>query len=110
MEIQILQESPLIIKGLVMGQVQSGKTGNYTGVIAKAADVGYKCIVILTSSNESLRRQTQDRLNKEFIGRCPEQQFVYDYLVNYGNQNRFLFPQPQLTTILEDRVCKIPKI
>ena len=31
-----LQESPLIIKGLVMGQVQSGKTGNYTGVIAKA--------------------------------------------------------------------------
>lgn len=94
-----LEENPLIIKGLVMGQVQSGKTGNYTGVIAKAADVGYKCIVILTSSNESLRRQTQDRLNKEFIGRCAAQDFVYGQLVNYGNQKRFPF---SATTINDD--------
>ena len=46
---------------------------------------------------------------KEFIGRCPEQQFVYDYLVKMETKTDSLFPQPQLTTILEDRVSKSPK-
>ncbi len=55
-------------RGLVMGSVQSGKTGNYTGLVAKAIDCGYKFIVILTGTHNSLRSQTQVRLNQELLG------------------------------------------
>jgi len=54
--------------GLVIGHVQSGKTGNYTGVIAKAADRGYNLIVILTGLYNDLRSQTQMRIEKELTG------------------------------------------
>ncbi|TXH06310.1 MAG: hypothetical protein E6R07_00530 [Nevskiaceae bacterium] len=57
------------IKGLVMGDVQSGKTSNYTGLVNKAADAGYKIIVLLTGMIEDLRGQTQERLDEGFIGR-----------------------------------------
>jgi hypothetical protein len=56
-------------KGLVVGYVQSGKTANFTGVVARAADAGYRLIIILTGTTEILRRQTQRRLDKEMIGR-----------------------------------------
>lgn len=54
--------------GLVYGQVQSGKTASYTGVIGKAVDAGYQVVIVLTSQHESLRHQTQARLDKEFLG------------------------------------------
>lgn len=54
--------------GLVIGHVQSGKTGNYTGVIAKAADKGYNLVVILTGLYNDLRLQTQIRIEKELTG------------------------------------------
>jgi hypothetical protein len=54
--------------GLVYGQVQSGKTANYTGVICKAIDAGYRVVIVLTSQHESLRHQTQERLDREFLG------------------------------------------
>ena len=50
------------------GQVQSGKTANYTGVICKAIDAGYRVVIVLTSQHESLRHQTQERLDREFLG------------------------------------------
>jgi len=55
-------------RGLVMGDVQSGKTSNYTGLICKAADAGYRLIILLTGTLESLRRQTQERLDSGFVG------------------------------------------
>ena len=55
-------------RGLVVGHVQSGKTANYIGVIAKAADHGYKFIVLLAGTQNNLRRQTQERLEEGFIG------------------------------------------
>lgn len=54
--------------GMVYGQVQSGKTASYTGVICKAVDAGYQVVVVLTSQHESLRHQTQERLDREFLG------------------------------------------
>jgi hypothetical protein len=57
------------IRGLVMGDVQSGKTASYSGLIAKAADAGYRVIVLLTGMIEDLRRQTQERLDFGFVGR-----------------------------------------
>lgn len=55
-------------RGLVMGSVQSGKTGNYTGLIAKAIDAGYKFIVVLAGIHNNLRAQTQLRINDELLG------------------------------------------
>ncbi len=45
-------------KGLVVGYVQSGKTANFTGVIAKAIDAGYRLIIVMTGTIELLRSQT----------------------------------------------------
>ena len=56
-------------KGLVIGDVQAGKTNNYTAVINRASDLGYKLIIVLTGMTEGLRRQTQIRLDNDFVGR-----------------------------------------
>lgn len=55
-------------RGLVVGHVQSGKTGNYTGLICKAADAGYKIIIVLAGLHNNLRAQTQIRLDEGFLG------------------------------------------
>ena len=55
-------------RGLVVGYVQSGKTSNFTAVIAKAADAGYRLFIILTGMYENLRSQTQARLDKSLTG------------------------------------------
>jgi hypothetical protein len=57
------------IQGLVMGDVQSGKTANYCGLINKAADAGYKFVVLLTGMIEELRAQSQERMDYGFVGR-----------------------------------------
>lgn len=57
------------IRGLVLGDVQSGKTSNYTALANKAADVGYDLVIVLAGIPELLRQQTQKRLDKEFCGR-----------------------------------------
>nr|WP_321297717.1 Z1 domain-containing protein [uncultured Sphaerochaeta sp.] len=55
-------------KGLLIGEVQAGKTANYTAVINRAADIGYQVIVVLAGGTEKLRIQTQFRLDQEFVG------------------------------------------
>lgn len=55
-------------KGLVVGQVQSGKTANYTGLICKAADAGFNFIVVLAGILNNLRSQTQSRIDEGFLG------------------------------------------
>lgn len=55
-------------RGLVVGHVQSGKTGHYSGLVCKAADSGYKLIVVLAGIHNSLRSQTQLRLDEAFLG------------------------------------------
>jgi hypothetical protein len=63
-------ESPEIhpVRGLVVGYVQSGKTANFTGVVARAADAGYRLIVVLAGTLNILRAQTQRRMDRELIG------------------------------------------
>ncbi|QWE11177.1 Z1 domain-containing protein [Polynucleobacter sp. es-EL-1] len=55
-------------KGMVVGDVQAGKTLNYSALINKACDVGYQVIIVLTGITEDLRSQTQERLDKDFVG------------------------------------------
>lgn len=56
-------------RGMVVGHVQSGKTQNYTGLICKAADAGYRLIVVIAGIHNNLRNQTQARIDEGFIGR-----------------------------------------
>ncbi len=56
-------------RGLVMGYVQSGKTANFTGVVARAADAGYRLIIVLAGTWNILRNQTQRRFDKELLGK-----------------------------------------
>ncbi|WP_406077242.1 Z1 domain-containing protein [Micromonospora sp. NBC_00858] len=73
-------------KGLVVGYVQSGKTANFTGVVAKAVDAGYRLVVVLTGTTNMLRAQTQRRLDIELCGReniereiSPHDQKAHEY-------------------------------
>lgn len=56
-------------RGMVVGHVQSGKTANYTGLICKAADAGYRLIIVIAGIHNNLRNQTQERIDEGFIGR-----------------------------------------
>lgn len=58
---------PRAVKGLVLGYVQSGKTANFSAVISKAVDSGYKLVVVLAGMHNILRLQTQARLHEEIV-------------------------------------------
>src|SRR5690606_16366031 len=58
---------PRAVKGLVLGYVQSGKTANFSAVISKAVDSGYKFVVVLAGMHNILRLQTKARLHDEIV-------------------------------------------
>lgn len=59
--------------GMVLGYVQSGKTANFTAVMSKAADRGYRLFIVLSGIHNGLRRQTQARLARELVQLNPGQ-------------------------------------
>lgn len=61
-------DEPFQRRGLLLGDVQSGKTSTYTAICNKATDAGYKVIIVLAGMMENLRIQTQERLDAEFVG------------------------------------------
>ncbi len=86
-------------RGLVIGHVQSGKTANYTGLIARAADAGYKFIVVIAGIHNNLRRQTQQRIDEAFIGRSSDPEDRRN--IGVGLAPGYLHPAT-LTNINED--------
>ncbi|WP_432736429.1 Z1 domain-containing protein [Maridesulfovibrio sp. FT414] len=85
-------------RGLVIGHVQSGKTANYMGVISKAADAGYKFIIVIAGIHNNLRKQTQERIDEGFVGRSsnPENR------VNIGVGLTPDYPHPATLTNIHD--------
>lgn len=79
-------EDRFAIKGLVLGDVQSGKTANYTAICNKAADTGYRIIIVLAGMQENLRKQTQERLDAECTGRKSE--YYLDPKAEQGIKNQ----------------------
>ncbi|MAG71668.1 MAG: endonuclease [Acidobacteria bacterium] len=91
-------------KGLVVGYVQSGKTTNFTGLIAKAIDSGYRLVIVLSGTQNMLRNQTQRRIDMELVGKegirplsDPGQAHDYDddpdwekWFIEYGDAPRSL--------------------
>lgn len=84
-------------RGLIIGDVQSGKTANYSGLICKAADAGYKVIVLLTGTIEKLRNQTQARLDEAFTGMDSDAMIKQktDVIVGAGKYN----PSPKVVCL-----------
>ena len=62
------RDPPWDRRGMVVGSVQSGKTANYTGLICKAVDAGYKLVIVLAGIHSNLRAQTQLRLDEGVLG------------------------------------------
>lgn len=62
------RDGPWDRRGLVVGHVQFGKTANYAGLASKAADAGYKLIIVLAGMHNALRQQTQRRMDRDFLG------------------------------------------
>jgi hypothetical protein len=81
-------------RGLVMGSVQSGKTGNFTAVISKAADAGYRFFIVLSGMTDLLRDQTQGRLDVDALQHNPERWITLTHVgedfATHGNVNSFL--------------------
>lgn len=78
---------PFKRKGLVIGDVQSGKTVNFTAICNKAVDAGYRIVIILAGITEDLRKQTHRRFDKEFAGidsQVIEQDELTDELYGVG--------------------------
>jgi hypothetical protein len=71
-------KSPATKYGLVVGQVQSGKTSNYTGLICKAVDSGFNLIIVLAGTLNNLRTQTQIRIDEGFLGFDSQFQRAYN--------------------------------
>jgi hypothetical protein len=62
------RQGPWDRRGMIVGHVQSGKTSNFIGLICKAADAGYKILIVLAGTTENLRTQTQMRVDEGFLG------------------------------------------
>lgn len=85
-------------RGLVVGHVQSGKTGNYSGLVCKAADAGYKIIIVLAGLHNNLRSQTQIRLEESFLGYETSAVGEYGKLIGVGEIDSDTKIQPNCAT------------
>lgn len=95
--------NPFSKKGLVIGNIQSGKTSNYLGLICNAADAGYRIIILLTGITENLRRQTQYRVDAGFIGNTIDPKTDCPRLVGVNKDGLDKRPFPHgLTTVKGD--------
>lgn len=89
------------VQGLVMGDVQSGKTASYCGLINKAADVGYKFVVLLTGMIEELRAQSQERMDNGFVGRDSRTMFDGERERKPIGSGRFRAAVPNVLTSID---------
>lgn len=89
------------VQGLVMGDVQSGKTASYCGLINKAADAGYRFVVLLTGMIEELRAQSQERMDAGFVGRDSRTIFDGEREKNPIGSGRFRSVVPNVLTSID---------
>ena len=109
----------LTFEGLVVGNVQSGKTATYTGLIAKAIDVGYRVIVIMSGRMNSLRYQTESRISFQITGmQDDERSIAMDDMIQPltsldldgdfdGRSCPILSPSLIASSMRGDRVCLV---
>lgn len=99
-------------KGLVVGNVQSGKTRNFAGVIAKAADAGYRLVIVLAGMHNNLRDQTQTRLNEQlFVSDdwCPLTSETQDF-DHVGHAKQLFLKQDLLCMVVKKNAAVLSKL
>lgn len=89
-------------RGLVVGYVQSGKTSNYTALITKAADAGYKIIIVLAGMHNNLRLQTQIRLDEDFLGYETNSNLESPVYIGVGENGRDANLNPNCATYRDE--------
>lgn len=76
-------------RGLVIGDVQSGKTATYVGLMNMAYDAGYRVFVVIGGHTDDLRSQSQERVDQGFVGTesrsTDDRNFASDIRVGVGN-------------------------
>jgi hypothetical protein len=85
---RFLRQSYLIDRptyGLVVGDVQSGKTANFCGLVSKAADLGISLIIVFSGTTNTLRNQTQKRIDEAF-GRFQEVAIDWTFLTKQNEE------------------------
>jgi hypothetical protein len=101
-------------RGLVVGYVQSGKTANFTATIAKAADAGYRMFIVLSGVHNSLRRQTQLRLDEQLTDLNPiDWMPLTDEFHDFGNPVRALplvAGELKLIAVVKKNVSRLAKL
>ncbi len=102
-------ESDFLKRGLIIGDVQSGKTSTYIGFICKAADAGYRVFILLTGTIESLRQQTQERVEEGFVGIDMSAESGKETRVGVGKDNKEILARA-LTSRRSDFDSNIDKI
>jgi hypothetical protein len=101
------EPGPWARRGLVLGDVQSGKTASYLALFNKAADAGYRLIIVLAGHTESLRQQTQRRVDEGFTGRDTRRKSTRGVTANQqevgvGLINRQIAGVVSMTTMTSD--------
>jgi hypothetical protein len=85
-------------RGLVVGYVQSGKTGNFIGLVNKSLDVGYNYIIVLGGLHNNLRSQTQRRVDEGVTGKTINGTPIGCGLIkNYQQSDSLLKLEPHTT-------------
>lgn len=102
-------------RGLVLGYVQSGKTANFTATIAKAADAGYRMFIVLSGVHNSLRRQTQLRIDDHLVNREPARWLsLTDEYRDFGNPVKALpllaQPDLRLIAVVKKNVSRLTRL
>lgn len=102
-------------RGLVLGHVQSGKTANFTATIAKAADAGYRMFIVLSGVHNSLRRQTQLRIDEHLVNREPARWLsLTDQDRDFGNPVKALpllaQPNLRLIAVVKKNVSRLTRL
>jgi hypothetical protein len=102
-------------RGLVLGHVQSGKTANFTATIAKAADAGYRLFIVLSGVHNSLRRQTQLRIDDQLVSREPARWLsLTDEQRDFGNPVKALplltQPNLRLIAVVKKNVSRLTRL
>ncbi|WP_286798482.1 Z1 domain-containing protein [Pseudomonas sp. UBA4034] len=74
--------------GMLLGKIQSGKTGGFLGIIAKAFDEGYDISLVLTKGTKTLAQQTVSRISKDFKTFIDEEKIIIFDIMNLTKLTR----------------------
>lgn len=93
-------------KGMVLGYVQSGKTTNFMGVMAKAADAGYRLFIVLSGITDNLRSQTQERIEDVLVGQREQNWYLLtdlerDFSMSGNASNLLNEPSQRLIAVVK---------